>query len=415
MLDNFNELPDWISRGLEDLFPYRKSEDSDQSFIKRLELSSAEKNPLRVKFGIDPTGTDIHIGHSILFRKLRAFQDAGHTAVLIIGDFTARIGDPTGKSKTRIQLSKDEVESNALNYLEQLGLGKDPQNSLLDFSTPGRLEIRRNSEWLENLNLSKVIELLSNSTVGQMLAKEDFNNRYKSGTPISLHEFLYPLLQGYDSVAINSDLELGGTDQKFNIAMGRDLQRAFDQKPQFGMLLPILVGLDGTQKMSKSLDNIVGINEDSLSMYSKLEKVPDNLVFSYLNLLTDENLNELSSNPRDLQKFMALKITSNFKGFEAAKKAQSNSEKLVLGNQNSLEEIPEASISNVNFPAKAFYLFSKMKMFSSSSEARRQILGGGVRIDGEKIEDPNLEFDTPDELIGKILQVGKKKFLRVSS
>ncbi len=415
MLDNFNEFPDWISRGLDDLFPYKKAEDSDQSFIKRLELASIEKKPLRVKLGIDPTGTDIHIGHSILFRKLRAFQDAGHKAILIIGDFTARIGDPTGKSKTRIQLTKDEVESNALNYLEQLGLGKEPQNSLLDFTTPSRLEIRRNSEWLENLNLSNVIELLSNSTVGQMLAKEDFNNRYKSGTPISLHEFLYPLLQGYDSVAINADLELGGTDQKFNIAMGRDLQKAFGQKPQFGMLLPILVGLDGTQKMSKSLNNFVGINEDSLSMYSKLEKVPDDLVFSYLNLLTDENLNELSSSPREVQKFMALKITSNFKGVEAAKKAQSNSEKLILGNQNSLEEIPESSISNVNFPAKAFYLFSKMKLCSSSSEARRQILGGGVRIDGEKIEDPNLEFDTPDELIGKILQVGKKKFLRVSN
>ena len=415
MLDNFDQLPNWISRGLDDLFPFKTSDDSEQSFIKRLEVSSIKKNPLRVKLGIDPTGTDIHLGHSILFRKLRAFQDAGHTAVLIIGDFTARIGDPTGKSKTRIQLSKDEVESNALHYLEQLGLGKEPKDSLLDFSTPGRLEIRRNSEWLEHLNLSKVIELLSNSTVSQMLAKEDFSNRYKSGTPISLHEFLYPLLQGYDSVAINSDLELGGTDQKFNIAMGRDLQKAFGQKPQFGMLLPILVGLDGTQKMSKSLNNIVGINEDSLSMYSKLEKVPDDLVFSYLNLLTDVNLNELSSNPREVQKFMALKITSNFKGLEAAKKAQSNSEKLVLGTKNSLDEIPESSISNVNFPAKAFYLFSKMKMCSSSSEARRQILGGGVRIDGEKILDPNLEFNTSDDLIGKILQVGKKKFLRVSN
>ena len=415
MLDNLNELPCWISRGLEDLFPDNNSEDSEQSFIKRLELSSIEKKPLRVKLGIDPTGADIHIGHSILFRKLRAFQDAGHTAVLIIGDFTARIGDPTGKSKTRIQLTKDEVESNALDYLEQLGLGKEPQNSLLDFSTPGRLEIRRNSEWLESLNLSKVIELLSNATVGQMLAKEEFSNRYKSGTPISLHEFLYPLLQGYDSVAINSDLELGGTDQKFKIAIGRDLQRSFGQSPQFGMLLPILVGLDGTQKMSKSLDNFVGINEDALSMYSKLEKVPDELVFSYLNLLTNENLNDLSSNPREVQKFMALKITSNFKGVEAAEKAQSNAEKLVLGTQDSLEEIPEGAISKVSFPAKAFYLFSKRELCSSSSEASRQILGGGVRIDGEKIIDPNLEFETPDILIGKILQVGKKKFLRISS
>ncbi len=414
MLDKLNDLPSWISRGLEDLFPFNDLLDTDQSFVKRLELSAKEKKPLRVKLGIDPTGTDIHIGHSILFKKLRAFQDAGHTAVLIIGDFTARIGDPTGKSKTRIQLGKDEVESNALKYLEQLGLGKEPHLSLLDFSNPGRLEIRRNSEWLEKLDLSKVIELLSNSTVGQMLAKEEFSNRYKCGTPISLHEFLYPLLQGYDSVVIKSDIELGGTDQKFNIAMGRDLQRSFGQSPQFGMLLPILVGLDGTQKMSKSLDNFVSINEDALSMYSKLEKVPDDLVYSYLNLLTNENLNNLSSNPRELQKYMALKITSNFKGIEAAKKAQSNAEKLILGSQDSLDEIPEGSISRVNFPAKVFYLFSVMELCSSSSEARRQILGGGIRIDGEKVMDPNLEFKTPDDLIGKILQVGKKKFLRVS-
>ncbi len=414
MLDKFQELPEWISRGLEDLFPDNKSDDTSQSFNKRLELSLIEKKPLRVKLGIDPTGTDIHIGHSILFRKLRAFQDAGHTAVLIIGDFTARIGDPTGKSKTRVQLTSSEVERNAINYLEQLGQGKSPKESILDFSTPGRLEIRRNSEWLEELNLSKVIELLSNSTVGQMLAKEDFGNRYNSGTKISLHEFLYPLLQGYDSVAINSDIELGGTDQKFNVAMGRDLQRYFGQKPQFGFLLPILIGLDGSQKMSKSLGNTVGINEDPLSMYSKLEKLPDELVYTYLKLLTSENLEKLSLNPRENQKFMALTITSNFKGIEAAKKAQSNSEKLVLGSKDSLEEIPESSLSEVNFPAKAFYLISKMQLCSSSSEARRQILGGGVRISGEKITDPNLEFDTPEVLIGKILQVGKKKFLRLS-
>ncbi len=414
MLDKFQELPEWLSRGLEDLFPYNKSDDKSQGLLRRLELSSIEKKPLRVKLGIDPTGTDIHIGHSILFRKLRAFQDAGHTAVLIIGDFTARIGDPTGKSKTRVQLTSTEVETNAINYLEQLGQGKSPKESILDFSTPGRLEIRRNSEWLEELNLSKVIELLSNSTVGQMLAKEDFGNRYNSGTKISLHEFLYPLLQGYDSVAINSDIELGGTDQKFNVAMGRDLQRYFGQKPQFGFLLPILIGLDGSQKMSKSLGNTVGINEDPLSMYSKLEKLPDDLVYSYLKLLTSENLENLSLNPRENQKFMALKITSNFKGIEVAKKAQSNSEKLVLGSKDSLEEIPESSLSKVNFPAKAFYLISKMELCVSSSEARRQILGGGVRISGEKIIDPNLEFDNPEELIGKILQVGKKKFLRLS-
>ena len=232
----------------------------------RLQEAKGQTRPLRVKLGIDPTGSDIHLGHSILFRKLRAFQDAGHTAVLIIGDFTARIGDPTGKSATRVQLSEGEVEANAATYLRQLGEGQDPSLALLDFETPGRLEVRRNSEWLAGMDLPAVIDLLAISTVGQMLAKEDFANRYGSGTPISLHEFLYPLLQGYDSVAIRADLELGGTDQKFNVAMGRDLQRHFSQRPQFGMLLPILPGLDGVQKMSKSLGNTVGLSEDPLDM-----------------------------------------------------------------------------------------------------------------------------------------------------
>jgi hypothetical protein len=240
----------------------------------RLAEAGSQGRPLRVKLGIDPTGSDIHLGHSILFRKLRAFQDAGHTAVLIIGDFTARIGDPTGKSATRVQLTAEAVEANARTYLAQLGQGQAKERALLDFETPGRLEVRRNSEWLAGLDLPQTIELLGISTVGQMLAKEDFANRYGSGTPISLHEFLYPLLQGYDSVAIQADLELGGTDQKFNVAMGRDLQRHFGQQPQFGLLLPILPGLDGVQKMSKSLGNTVGLAEDPLSMYSKLEKFP---------------------------------------------------------------------------------------------------------------------------------------------
>jgi tyrosyl-tRNA synthetase len=251
---NAAALPGWLSRGLADLFPAataaEAAADPDQSLAARLAEAEVSGRPLRVKLGIDPTGADIHLGHSILFRKLRAFQDAGHTAVLIIGDFTARIGDPTGKSATRVQLSAAEVEANAETYLVQLGLGQDPARSLLDFTTPGRLEVRRNSEWLAALDLPAVIELLGTSTVGQMLAKEDFAKRYGSGTPISLHEFLYPLLQGYDSVAIEADLELGGTDQKFNVAMGRDLQRHHKQRPQFGLLLPILPGLDGVQKMS---------------------------------------------------------------------------------------------------------------------------------------------------------------------
>lgn len=413
-------LPGWCSRGVADLFPAGTAEgaasDPDQQLAARLGEAERQGRSLRVKLGIDPTGTDIHLGHSILFRKLRAFQDAGHTAVLIIGDFTARIGDPTGKSATRVQLSAAQVEANAETYLLQLGLGQPKERALLDFETPGRLEVRRNSEWLAGLDLPKVIELLGTATVGQMLAKEDFANRYGSGTPISLHEFLYPLLQGYDSVAIEADLELGGTDQKFNVAMGRDLQRHFGQRPQFGMLLPILPGLDGVQKMSKSLGNTVGLSEDPLSMYSKLEKVPDAAVDEYLTLLTDLDLGALPANPRERQKAMALEITRQRHGEAAAAQAQSDAATLVGGAGGSgaaAAEVPEASLAGVNFPAKAFYLLSAVGLCASSSEARRQIQGGGVKLDGQKLADPNQEFASAEELSGKVLQLGKKTFRRL--
>ena len=413
-------LPQWLERGVADLFPAGSAEgaatDPDQQLAARLAEAEREGRPLRIKLGIDPTGSDIHLGHSILFRKLRAFQDAGHTAVLIIGDFTARIGDPTGKSATRVQLSEAEVEANARTYLQQLGQGQDPARALLDFETPGRLEVRRNSEWLAALDLPRVIELLGISTVGQMLAKEDFANRYGSCTPISLHEFLYPLLQGYDSVAIQADLELGGTDQKFNVAMGRDLQRHFGQRTQFGMLLPILPGLDGVQKMSKSLGNTVGLSEDPLSMYSKLEKVPDAAVEEYLTLLTDLDLDALPTNPRERQKAMALEVTRQRHGDAAAQQAQADAGKLVGGASGSgaaAAEVPEASLAAVNFPAKAFYPLSAVGICASSSEARRQIQGGGVKLDGEKLADPNQEFTAPDELEGKVLQLGKKTFRRL--
>jgi tyrosyl-tRNA synthetase len=400
-----------------DLFPAGAATgDPDQQLSARLAQAERRGVPLRVKLGIDPTGSDIHLGHSILFRKLRAFQDAGHTAVLIIGDFTARIGDPTGKSATRVQLSAAEVQANADTYLVQLGLGQDPERALLDFHTPGRLEVRRNSEWLAGLDLPKVIELLGTSTVGQMLAKEDFANRYGSGTPISLHEFLYPLLQGYDSVAIEADLELGGTDQKFNVAMGRDLQRHFGQRPQFGMLLPILPGLDGVQKMSKSLGNTVGLSDDPLSMYSKLEKVPDAVVEDYLTLLTNLDLAALPANPRERQKAMALEITRQRHGAAAASAAQADAATLVGGAQGAGAadaEVPESSLAAVNFPAKAFYLLSAVGLCASSSEARRQIQGGGVKLDGQKLADPNQEFSGPEALAGKVLQLGKKTFRRL--
>jgi tyrosyl-tRNA synthetase len=401
---------------LADLFPNGDPAEADGHLAARLEEAQRQGRPLRVKLGIDPTGSDIHLGHSILFRRLRAFQDAGHTAVLILGDFTARIGDPTGKSATRVQLSAAEVEAHAETYLVQLGLGQPRERALLDFDTPGRLEVRRNSEWLAGLDLPKVIELLGTSTVGQMLAKEDFANRYGNGTPISLHEFLYPLLQGYDSVAIEADVELGGTDQKFNVAMGRDLQRHFGQRPQFGLLLPILPGLDGVQKMSKSLGNTVGLQEDPLSMYSKLEKLPDVVVEEYLTLLTDLEDAALPENPRERQKAVALEITRQRHGEAAALAAQADAARLVAGSSGAAAadaEVPEASLAGVTFPAKAFYLLAAVGLCTSSSDARRQIQNGGVRLDGEKLLDPNQEFASAKVLEGKVLQLGRKTFRRL--
>ena len=406
-------LPAWLSRGMADLFPAGDGDDADQSLAARLKQAEREGRPLRIKLGIDPTGSNIHLGHSILFRKLRAFQDAGHTAVLIIGDFTARIGDPTGKSTTRVQLSAEEVEANAATYLAQLGQGQPKRTALLDFETPGRLEVRRNSEWLAGLDLPQVIGLLGTATVGQMLAKDDFSKRYSSGAPIALHEFLYPLLQGYDSVAVNADVELGGTDQKFNVAMGRDLQRHFNKGTQFGLLLPILVGLDGVQKMSKSLGNTVGLEEDALSMYSKLEKVGDAAIDDYVTLLTDLSPQDLPDNAREKQKAMALAVTASRHGMEAAQKAQGDAATLVSSGGDAGADVPEASLSAVNFPAKAFYLLSAVGICASSSEARRQIKGGAARLEGEKITDPNQEFTSASDLEGKVLQLGKKTFRRL--
>ena len=413
MTVNRNSLPNWLARGMADLFPDGNPDDGDQALAARLAAAAKDGRPLRVKLGIDPTGSDIHLGHSILFRKLRAFQDAGHTAVLIIGDFTARIGDPTGKSATRVQLTTEQVEANATTYLRQLGQGQPKERALLDFETPGRLEVRRNSEWLEGLDLPQVIGLLGTATVGQMLAKDDFAKRYGSGTPIALHEFLYPLLQGYDSVAVDADVELGGTDQKFNVAMGRDLQRHFGQRTQFGLLLPILVGLDGVQKMSKSLGNTVGLEDDPLSMYSKLEKVGDAAIHDYLMLLTDLTDEALPENPREKQKAMALAVTASRYGMEVAQKAQADAATLVAGSGAAAADVPEASLSAVNFPAKAFYLLSAVGICASSSEARRQIKGGAARLEGEKITDPNQEFASVSELEGKVLQLGKKTFRRL--
>lgn len=394
----------WLRRGVSEIFPDRADSDStDENLVARLAKSN---RPLRVKLGIDPTGAELHLGHSIPVRKLRAFQDAGHTAVLIIGDFTARIGDPTGKSEVRKQLSPEQVIANAQTYLEQV-------RPILDFDTPGRLEIRYNSEWLSQLDLSKIIELLATMTVGQMLAKEGFAERYEQENPIYLHEFLYPLMQGYDSVAVQADVELGGTDQKFNIAVGRDLQRYFGQPPQFGLLVPILIGTDGVQKMSKSLGNYVGLSEAPLSMYSKLEKIPDPLLPQYFELLTNIPLDELPDNPRERQKLLALDIVTQYHGKEAALAAQKAALALVKGDAKQASAVPEFSLASVQFPAKLFYILNACGLCQSSSDAQRQIKGGAVKLDGERIEDVNLTFDSPEALYGRVLQVGKKKFARL--
>ena len=396
---------EWLHRGTSDIFPNQINSDSPEENLEQRILQ--RDRPLRIKLGIDPTGTDIHLGHSIPFRKLRAFQDAGHTAVVIIGDFTAQIGDPTGKSEVRRQLTAEQVQENANTYLEQL-------RPILDFDTPDRLEIRYNSEWLSKLNLANIQELLATMTVGQMLAKEGFSERYNQEKPIYLHEFLYPLMQGYDSVMVEADVELGGTDQKFNIAVGRDLQRHFNKRPQFGLLLPILLGTDGVQKMSKSLDNYVGLQEDALSMYSKLEKTPDALLKDYFELLTDLDLNTLPDNPRECQKLLGITVTSQFHGKDAALQAQQTAESIVLkGGTANQDSVPEYSLKDVEFPAKIFYILSASGLCKSSGEGRRQIQGGAVRLDGERINDVNLTFESSEQLDGKVLQVGKKKFVRL--
>lgn len=393
-LNSTSQSLSWLYRGVSDIFPNQPdSQDPNENLEQRILKT---ERPLRVKLGIDPTGTDIHLGHSIPVRKLRAFQDAGHTAVLIIGDFTARIGDPSGKSEVRKQLSDEQVQHNAQTYLDQV-------RPILDFDTPGRLEIRYNSEWLSQLDLAEILDLLATMTVGQMLAKEGFAERFKQENPIYLHEFLYPLMQGYDSVAVQADVELGGTDQKFNIAVGRDLQRHFGQTPQFGLLLPILIGTDGVLKMSKSLNNYVGLREAAQPMYQKLEGTKDNLLEEYFELLTDLPLEKLPTNPRDRQQLLAWTIVTQYHGTKEADAAKGGG------------AIPEFSLSQVKFPAKLFYILNASGLCNSSGEGRRQIKGGGVKLEGDRMTDVDCTFDSPEALEGKVLQVGKKKSVRLVS
>jgi tyrosyl-tRNA synthetase len=402
MSQSQTNLATLLERGVVEIFPNSEAENLRDRIQKT-------DRPLRIKLGIDPTRPDLHLGHTVALRKLRQFQDAGHKAVLIIGDFTAQIGDPTGRSEARPRLTPEEVAYNAETYLDQA-------KKILDFSSD-RFELRRNGEWLNKLDLQQIITLQACMTVGQMLAKEGFSDRYEKGNPIYLHEFLYPLLQGYDSVAINSDVELGGTDQKFNILVGRDLQLkdpTRQGKPaQFGLLLPLLVGLDGVQKMSKSLGNYVGLTDEPLSMYSKLEKVPDSLVDTYFELLTDVDIATLPANPREKQKQLARAIVAQYYSSEIAIQAQQDAEKIVLaGNTNDLGDISEFDLKQINFPVPLHYLVKASGLCKSNSEAQSQIKNGAVKLDGEKLSD--CTFATVEELSGKVLQVGKKKFLRLT-
>lgn len=390
----------WLRRGVVEVFPQPVDDESESESLEKLLLTTNQ--PLRVKLGIDPTGADIHLGHSIPVRKLRAFQDAGHTAVLIIGDFTARIGDPTGKSEVRRQLTEADVAHNAQTYLDQV-------RPILDFDTPGRLEVRYNSEWLSGLDLGKILELLSTMTVGQMLAKEGFAERYKKENPIFIHEFLYPLMQGFDSVAVEADVELGGTDQKFNIAVGRDLQRHFNQKPQFGLLLPILIGTDGVQKMSKSLGNYIALSEHPGQKYQKLQGVPDDLLEQYFELLTDLPLDKLPENPRDRQTLLAWEVVKQYHGETAADEAK---EAAQSGGKEGA--VPEFSLAGVpQFPTKLAYILNATGLCKSTGEGKRKIQEGGVRLDGDRITDVDTTFTSITELQGKVLQVGKNKFVRL--
>jgi tyrosyl-tRNA synthetase len=379
-----------LSRGVADLFP------------AQLDISKS----LRVKLGIDPTKPDLHLGHTVALKKLRQFQDQGHLAVLIIGDFTARIGDPTGKSEMRPRLTQAEVEHNAQTYLDQA-------RKILDFD-PQKLEVRSNSEWLASLDLQKIIEIMASMTLQQMLAKEGFRERYEKQNPVYLHEFLYPLLQGYDSVAIRSDVEIGGTDQKFNIAVGRDLQALYGQPQQTGLLVPLLVGLDGVQKMSKSLDNYVGLTDEPMVMYQKLEKVPDTLVESYFELLTEQDLTQLPTNPRERQRLLAWSLVAQFYGEEKAQQVQDDAQNVTKGSLGEVsDQLPEFSIAELEYPLKLFQVLSLSGLCPSNNEARRQIQGGAVKLDGEKVSDPNLEFSEPAAIKDAVLQVGKKKIIRL--
>ncbi|MEM6782113.1 MAG: tyrosine--tRNA ligase [Bacteroidota bacterium] len=392
-----------IRRGAEQILP-------EDALVEKLKKSAATGQPLTIKLGCDPSRPDLHIGHAVVLRKMRQFQDLGHKAILIIGDFTAMIGDPSGKSKTRPALTAEETRANGQTYYDQAA-------KVLD-TDPAKLEIRYNSEWLGAMSFADVIGLAGKYTVAQMLEREDFKNRYEGGQPISVHEFLYPLAQAQDSVFLDADVELGGTDQTFNLLVGRTLMERNGQEPQVCLTLPILEGTDGVQKMSKSLDNYIGVSEPPEEMYGKTLSIPDALIYRYVELATDVPTDDLpewqvfaEQNPRDAKHKLAWILVRMYHGDAAADAARAHFEKTVIqgGVPEDLDELtPEAENGTVSIVD----LLRQAGFAESNGAARRLVKQGAVSIDGEKVTDPHADVDLA-ATAPFVLKGGKRKYVRV--
>ncbi|MCX7639627.1 MAG: tyrosine--tRNA ligase [Pyrinomonadaceae bacterium] len=386
----------YLKRGTVDLI-------SEEELRKKLQKSAETGIPLRVKLGADPTAPDIHLGHTVVIRKLRSFQQLGHTAIFLIGSFTGMIGDPSGKTVTRPPLSREEVLANAETYKTQIF-------KLLD---PEKTEIRFNSEWMDEFNATDLIKLCAKVTVKQILERDDFEKRIREEKPIALHELLYPLVQAYDSVALKADVELGGTDQKFNLILGRDLQKHYAQEPQIVMTMPLLEGLDGKQKMSKSLNNYIGITEAPFEMFGKIMSISDELMWRYYELLTDLSLDEIErmknsdENPRNFKIRLAKIIVQDFHSAEAARQAEEEFNRLFVR-----KELPE-EMQEKTFPSGKYALSDllvRAELADSKKEAKRLIEQGAVRINGERASDVKAEIELNTDVV---IQVGKRKFLKI--
>lgn len=382
---------------------------------QKLARGVSEGRPLRAKLGIDPSTPDLHLGHAVVLGALRRFQDLGHTAVLIVGDFTGRVGDPAGQSETRRTLTSEELEQNAATYLEQAG-------KILDV---GRGELRRNSEWLAGLTFDDVARLAATLTVARLLERDDFSARYREGRPISLQEFLYPLMQGYDSVAVEADVELGGTDQTFNLLVGRDIQRAHGQEPQVAFTMPLLTGTDGARKMSKSFGNHVGLTDPPDEQFGKTMSIPDELITPWFRLCTGLPPEDLEAIERGLadgslhrgeqKRRLAREIVARYHGADAARVVEERFNR-VHREHEIPEEVSEAPIPPAAVTDDRLWLprlLAATGLAASNADARRLIEQGGVRIDGRPVTDPDAEF-TPADLTGRVLQVGRRRFLRLT-